>query len=287
MIEAKIIADSVNPDGNRITTWILTYPRFIHAEFMTHRLFSRNAASSRAMPIEKVIDLVQSNPAMPEFWGVNQKGMQAAEQLGGDALNLAKHIWLLCRDESIAMARRLLNLSLHKQIANRVLEPFHHITVLATATEHENFFALRAHPDAQPEFQVLAYRMLARYLENKPQRLDWGEWHIPFGDQMSSDLLLGDRLKVATARAARISYLTFEGQIDPQKDYQLHDKLMESGHWSPFEHCAYAVHPEENWADLANFRGWRQYRKLFAGEHRRGINLQEILTNRPEWVRLS
>ena len=283
MIKADIIADSINPYGNRIVSWILTYPRFIHAEFLTHRLLSKNASSSRAIPIEKAIALVKENPSAPEFWGANQKGMQAAKEL--DNPEIAKAEWLNCRDEAIQMAERLLKLGLHKQIANRVIEPFSHITVMATATEYDNFFALRAHPDAQPEFQVLAYRMLNKYLKNTPVNKALGDWHIPFGDKMPDGLTLQQQLMVATARSARLSYLTFDGLCNIENDFILHNRLMDSGHWSPFEHCAQATDPFYL-TDTGNFRGWLPYRKTFKNEHRDKVDLKKIASTRPGWITL-
>jgi thymidylate synthase ThyX len=311
MITAKILLDSVNPMGNRITTWILTYPRFIHAEFMTHRVFSRNASSSRAIPVKKMLEDVKNNPAMPVFWGKNQSGMQAKEELDntekyaevrkdlkyGEGLLIttkkqeAKREWLLARDEMVARVEKLNEIGLHKQIANRLLEPWMNITVIATATDHENFLSLRAHEDTQPEFQDLAYKMLDLYQSKEPNKLKEGEWHIPFGDKLDEDrlLVLADkardlrafvqadddkivqmhadelRKKISTARCARVSYLNFEGKDDYTKDIELHDILKNSGHWSPFEHCAMALNkPEQS----GNFVGWKQYRKMFNGENR-------------------
>lgn len=322
MIHAKILLDSVNPSGNRITSWVLTYPRFYHSEVMTHRVFSRNAASSRAIPVKKMIDEIRINAAMPIFWGKNQSGMQAKEELDdilqnykvtqvnadgitGSVMNVtakqaAKHEWLAARDSAIKHAERMLELGLHKQIANRILEPFMHMTVILTGTEFENYFSLRAHADAQPEFQDLAYKMLDLYQSNEPKLLREGEWHIPFGDNLDdarlTELLRKDprvdtptrgaygeytdgnwtvenvfrwkqeyKIKIATARCARVSYLNFEGKDDYLKDIELHDVLSSSGHWSPFEHCACSLGNSE-WS--GNFRGWKQYRKFFPQENR-------------------
>ena len=135
----------------------------------------------------------------------------------------------------------LMALGLHKQIANRVLEPFVFQTTLVTATEWENFLALRADPDAQPEFQALADLMLDAYVANTPRALAAGEWHIPFGDMMPGGLTLEEQLRVATARCARLSYLTFDGIIHVERDVELHDRLARRGHWSPFEHIAQAL----------------------------------------------
>lgn len=265
MIEARIILDSINTAGNRITSWVLTYPRFIHSEIMTHRMFSRNAASSRAIPVEKMIKAVQDNPAMPVYWGLNKRGMQATEELDKQAQEQAKMLWLNARDAAVQQALTLHDLGLHKQVVNRVLEPFTHMTVILTATEYGNFFALRAHPDAQPEFQALAYLMLQEYMKSTPILLRPGSWHIPFGDNMPEGLTEEQMLKIATARCARVSYLTFDGKIDPEKDYELHDSLKESGHFSPFEHSAYAAPGSPQ---VGNFVGFIQYRKLLRGENR-------------------
>jgi thymidylate synthase ThyX len=282
MIKANILLDSINGSGNRITTWLLTYNRFIHAEFLTHRVFSRNASSSRAIPVKKMIEDVRTNPAMPVFWGKNQAGMQAKEQLDDtiknvfrstkDAINepftalgAAKYDWLAARDKAIETVEGLVEIGLHKQIANRILEPWMHITVIATATDMGNFFALRAHQDAQPEFQALAYLMLEEYNKSIPTQLVSGAWHIPFGDRMPLGIDLSQRLKISTARCARTSYLTFDGEINPEKDYQLHDQLATSGHWSPFEHCAQA---QWHSGRSGNFQGWTQYRKSFLNENR-------------------
>lgn len=312
-IQAQIIADSVNPLGCRLTTFVLEYPRFVHAELMTHRMFSKNAASSRAIPIEKMIEAVQTNPAMPVWWGKNQSGMQAKEELDDHVkrhshyynttpqsfndgheilsdLEMAKKRWLIARDLAITQVRHLNDLGLHKQIANRILEPWFHIKIILSGTEFENFFALRAHPDAQPEIQALAYLMLERYNESKPKPLAVGEWHVPFGDGIdeiqnvnrleatltemglwSEDYIEQEGIwqeakrKIAIARCARISYLNYEGKDDYSADIKLCDRLFGANpkHLSPTEHVARC---EANDAFSGNFRGWTQYRKTFADE---------------------
>ena len=270
MISARIVADSVNPVGDRITTFVCTYPRFIHSEVMTHRAFSRNAASSRAIPVKKMIEAVEVNPAMPVFWGKNQKGMQAVEELGKEDKVFAQDMWLKARDQAVYFAKKMVDNEVHKQIANRLLEPFAHMTTLITATDYANFFNLRAHPDAQPEFQELAYAMLEQYIDNKPVLLPVGEWHLPFADQyLQEGLTTEDKLKISTARAARVSYLNFEGNIDFEKDYALHDSLLENGHMSPFEHAAQSTDDSRYYG---NFKGWLQYRKTIPNENKKFFN---------------
>jgi len=259
MITAKIVADSVNVSirDKRITSFVLTYPRFIHAELLTHRVLTRNSASSRAVPISKFIEDVLTDPALPVHWGANQKGMQADNEVDEDTKVKAMMIWNEARDSAVEHAKKLNELGLHKQVVNRLMEPFFHITTLVTATEYENFFKLRAHKAAQPEIRELAYKMLDALNNSIPERKEEGEWHIPFGDKFIEGLSIQEKLKVATARAARVSYKTFDGQINYDKDYTLHDDLLKEGHYSPFEHCAQAdsgVH--------ANFSQWKPYRMI-------------------------
>jgi thymidylate synthase ThyX len=266
---SDIVLDSINPNGNRVTTFLLTYPRFIHSEIMTHRVFSRNAASSRAIPITKVLDQVAKNPAGPVRWGKNGKGMQDHGEFVGEEIKQAEEIWIDSANRAIESANALNAIGLHKQIVNRVLEPFMWMTTLVTATEWENFFSLRLHKDAQPEFQYLAYIMLKAYLESEPSKKEWGEWHIPFCDKIE-DVPTEVKLKIATAMAARTSYLKI-GDMNRDADIKLHDVLAENGHWSPFEHSCYA-----GMESRSNFSGWVQYRSMFANE-KRTCNLRELL----------
>lgn len=267
MIEAKILLDSINPKGCRLTTWVLTYPRIIHAELLTHRQFSRNSSSSRALPIRKMIKDVLENPFIPCEWPINQSGMQADGYIEDEnQREQCRSEWLRARDNAVLGAESLLKLGVHKQIANRLLEPFSHITVLLSATEMENFFALRAEKHAQPEFQLLAHIMLSLYNTSNPIYIQPGEWHIPFGDQMVDHLSIKDKIAVCVARAARVSYKTFDGEINHQKDIALHDSLAENGHFSCFEHVALCMN---NDLPYGNFRGWQQYRKMCVRENRK------------------
>lgn len=275
MYRAKIIGDSVNPCGNRLTTFELEYPRFVHAELMTHRVFSRNSASSRAIPITTLMDRVEKDPAMPIWWGKNQKGMQAKEELQGQDLEDVKKLWLEGRDAMLELAAKLDAKGLHKQVTNRILEPWMFITVIVTSTEYDNWFHLRAHKDAQPEIQWVAKEMLKLYESSTPAQLKAGEWHTPYVeiDDSSHPLYVTPEeaeegsmfyVKISTARCARVSYLTHDGVRSLSKDMVLHDKLKASGHWSPFEHSACALDTPER---VGNFQGWRQYRKYFPNEH--------------------
>jgi thymidylate synthase ThyX len=257
MITAEIVADSINVTSRnkRITSFILKYPRFIHSELMTHRMFSRNAASSRAIPIQKFIEDVLTEPAMPIHWGAKQKGMQADSEVDEETKIKAMQIWQSARDASVTYASQLNALGLHKQVANRLMEPFFHITTLVTATEYSNFFKLRAHAAAQPEIRELAYKMQEALEHSTPTKVENGGWHIPFGDKFTDGLSIPQKLKISTARAARVSYKNFDGVINYEKDYELHDSLLAEGHFSPFEHSAQA-----QFGEFANFCQWKPYR---------------------------
>lgn len=274
MYSTRILKDSLAPCGKRLTTWELTYPRFVHAELMTHRLFSRNSASSRAIPIEKLMARIREDPALPIFWGKNQAGMQAAEEMDVIDLIEAKRLWLDARNQMLEAAERLGKLGLHKQLANRLIEPWMFITVLVSATEYSNWFHLRNHKAAQPEIAWVAKDMWTHFNESKPRELGPTEWHLPLFDEVTEMSLVNfsteKAKKVSTGRCARVSYLTHEGKRDVEKDIELHDKLCsgpssgEPGHWSPFEHVALALAEPTR---IGNFIGWKQYRKEFETEH--------------------
>jgi len=268
---ARVLLDSVSPAGIRLTTMEVRYPRFIHSEVLTHRVFSRNSSSSRALPIRKMIDAVREEPAMPLWWGRNQPGMQAREQIGEEARALAEAEWRRALEDALAHAEKLASseINLHKQLVNRILEPFAWIIVIVTATEWANFFTQRTHEDAQPEIKRIAELMLQAYRASEPRTLGLDEWHTPLiqPDEESS-LPLEERLKISVARSARVSYLSHAGTRDVSKDIELYEKLVgggANGHWSPFEHVATPLASARDWS--GNFRGWEQYRKRFPQEH--------------------
>jgi thymidylate synthase ThyX len=180
MIKAEIIADSINSFDNRITTFVLTFPRIVLAEFNTHRALSRNSASSRAIPFAKMLKMVQENPFIPIRWMKEHKGMQGTEFHEEWHEHTLRSYWLSARDMAISNAIILDGLEVTKQLCNRLLEPFMWHTVIVTGTEWENFFALRAHKDAEIHIADLAQKMLDAYNSNTPQSLQSGKWHIPF-----------------------------------------------------------------------------------------------------------
>lgn len=272
MIKAEIIMDSISTANIRLTTYVLTYPRFIHSEFMTHRMVSRNASSSRAIPTSKFLDAIKNTPAMPSAFSKNCKGMQAKESIENQ--EDACQIWLEARDSMMQFAQKLSDLGVHKQHANRLLEPFQHITVVATATDWDNFFALRCHPDAQPEFNELATLMWSEYELSRPAPLLPGQWHLPFVNyhsiqNIAPNLRTEENLiKMSVARCARVSYNTHDGSENTlEKDCQLYDRLVGNApiHASPTEHQAQAT--ADATIRSGNLRGWIQYRKTLTAEN--------------------
>lgn len=267
---ATIICDSLNiVTGDRLTTMIIKYHRFIHSELMTHRMLSKNSSSSRAIPIRKLIQNVIDDDVYPLHWGENRKGMQAFREIAESDIEQAKRLWEIARNNAINSAWQLSNLGIHKQVVNRILEPFSTITVIVSGTDWANFFNQRCHKDAQPEIQVLANKMQQVYKQSEPDKLEVGEWHIPLIEDEDTYDDLMTTLKISTGRCARVSYLNHEGARNLDDDIKLHDRLLSSEpkHLSPFEHQAMVL-PESNYS--ANFKGFKQYRK-FVEE---GINAQ-------------
>lgn len=240
---AKILLDSITKQGHRLTTFECVFPRIILAEWNTHRAFARNSASSRAIPIEKMIRMVLENPYIPTTWGKNQKGMQATEEiLGEDAVQCEK-AWLQARDRAVDQARILLEIGVHKQTTNRLLEPFMWHTVINTATDYSNFYALRDHKDAHPDIHLIAHLMREVHRVSTPRFLKEGQWHAPYAEENED---LGSSMKEITAgRCARVSHLTHEGRKDPAADVLLYNRLLSSGHMSPLEHAARPMNSEE------------------------------------------
>lgn len=303
MIEAKIIADSIGPTNVRITTWELTYPRFIHAEFMTHRVFSRNAASSRAIPIKSMIAMIRDNPAMPVHWGKNQPGMQANAQLEGAELESAKATWLQAVNLACEYSEGLADIGVHKQIANRITEFAQHMKVVMTTTELNNWFWLRDHTDAQPEIHELASKMKAVYDTSTPQYLHAGMWYLPYVtciyeysggqddqfyvDENDKSITLEEAKMISASCCAQVSYRKSDGSLE--KAEVIYKKLIESEpcHASPVEHQAMAFEDESSsfphsWPEgithmdtshnlwSGNLRGWIQLRQLIPNNVRKG-----------------
>lgn len=260
MIYAKVIADSVTGTGKRLTTMEVQMHRFVLAEFNTHRAFSRNSASSRAIPIEKQIAKIEKSPAYPLDWGRNKSGMQAGESLNAKDSKKAKRLWKKSAKRAIKDCRRLQNLGVHKQLANRILEPYMWHTTIVSSTEWENFFEQRCSVLAQPEIRELAMCMRDAYNKSVPFLLVTGEFHLPYLQPGEDFLPDWQKLQISIARCARVSYLTHDNQHSVEKDILLFNKLInaEPPHWSPMEHIATPMADDLNPA--GNFDGYAQVR---------------------------
>lgn len=270
MIDAKVITDSISELGHRLTTLQVVCHRFVLAEFNTHRVFSRNSASSRAIPVTKQLERIIYDPARPLEWPAEQAGMQGGSSLTGLDLEDAQYLW----DQAMAFAVGLVDqyladhpdksARLHKSLLNRLLEPFMWHTICVSSTEWDNFFAQRCSPLAQPEIRAAAEAMEHALEESQPRELGEEEWHLPY---MTEDDIVEcgqrgfDQRHVSAARCARTSYLTQEGTRDLAKDVELFERLANPGegppHASPLEHVAT---PDLYGDSVGNFEGWHQLR---------------------------
>jgi hypothetical protein len=300
LISAKVIADSVCPQGIRMTTMEIEYPRFILAELNTHRMLSKNSASSRAIPVKAMHDFIRDNPATPVSWGRNQPGMKAKEELTGPESKNAIFIWNQAKEDALHWADALAHkLAVHKQIANRITEPWMTMKTVISGTEWANFFHLRNHADAQPEIKALAEAMTVAYTTHLPVELKPGEWHLPYitiatyvptgelqyFDENFNRLDLEDAKIISASCCAQVSYRKNDPGFD--KAFKIYDQLINSdpAHASPVEHQATPMNIEsmcrfepETWepgvthvsanSDLwsGNLRGWIQHRKLIPKE---------------------
>jgi hypothetical protein len=299
-ITARILADSIAPNGTRMTTMEIEYPRFILAELNTHRMLSKNSASSRAIPVRAMHEQIKAAPAGPVYWGKNQAGMQAKEELTGNDLGDAGFIWKRAMEDALHWAWALADrVGLHKQIANRITEPWMTMKTVISGTEWANFFWLRDHPDAQPEIAELAKKMRQAYDASTPQLLKPGEWHVPYVrtdrslidnsicyyDNNGDDLTADEARVISASCCAQVSYRKNDDTL--AKAQKIFHQLIESepAHASPVEHqatpmdydtmCSFepeiwepgVTHVSAN-SDLwsGNLRGWIQHRKLIRNE---------------------
>lgn len=293
MIEAKIIADSINyHTKDRMTTFELNYPRFIHAEVMTHKMLAKNAQSSRAVPVASTLE-VNKEWVKPIVWGKNKAGMSSADVLKDHDLYAAQLIWDSAAERAFDYSKRLSEIGLHKQWANRITEPFSNIKVIMSGTEYANFFWLRRDPDcAQPEIVELANQMHAAYEASKPEKLLAGEWHMPyikteldvygeriFFDSNGDKLSIDDALQISASCCAQVSYRRLDDT--KEKALEIYNKLFSGPkpHYSPTEHQGRVMRPVQpaGWEDgvshmdrngyfwSGNLKGFIQYRKLLEG----------------------
>lgn len=276
MTSAKIIKHSITEWGQEIVTFELEYPRIIHQELLTHKILSKSSASSRAIPILQMIKRVWDNPAEPASWGKNQSGMSAKEDLTGWNLSAAKFIWAAAAKINCVLSFLLSKTGVHKQIANRLTEPYSYIKVLVTGTNFENWYKLRDHRDADPTIQLLAATMKVAHQNSIPQVLKVGEWHLPYVENDGFEFDISSKLKLSASLCAQTSYRKSDESIE--KAFRIYDRLIESepAHFSPFEHQATPLESKDSiffthqdklgrlWS--GNFCGWGQYRQKIQAE---------------------
>lgn len=252
-------------------TFELMYPRYIHSEFMTHRVFSRNASSSRAIPVKRMIEQVRENTVIPPKVFMNQKGM-VGETEADPVTTTAFHVlWKAAAENACKTVEMMERFGIHKQHVNRILEPFQFIKVIVTATDWCNFFALRLAPDAQPEIRELAsaiYDEMNRYHNKDVGVLELDKEHIVVSLPYITDEDIKEigkeeyhlLMKISAARCARVSYNNHDGsKPDIEKDLKLYGHLYDSKHMSPMEHACIR---DDSYRKNANLTGWKSLRYL-------------------------
>lgn len=250
-ITAKVVCDSINEQGIRLTTFEIEYPRIVMSEFNTMRAISKNSSSSRAIPVSKMLEHTKTINLKPVYFGSKKSGMQAGDELLGVELEQAKGVWEASLRNAVESSEMLDNLGVAKEVSNRLVEPFQLVKVVCTATDWDNFFNLRLHPDSDPNICMLAYKMYEAMQESKPIELKAGEWHLPFvnigwngkGEMCYADdgfdfITLEQAIKLSAASCASVSYRT-EGMTLEKAD-KIFDMLIKAEviHASPFEHIA-------------------------------------------------
>ena len=300
-ITAKVVCDSISEQGVRLTTFEIEYPRIVMSEFNTMRAISKNSSSSRAIPVSKMLEHTKNINLKPIYFGSKKSGMQAGDELVGEDLQYAKSTWESALHSMVHSAKILDECGVAKEVTNRLVEPFQLVKVVCTATDWDNFFNLRLHPDADPNICMLAYKMYEAMEESEPYLLKDGQWHLPYvnvgwngkgemcyADEDFNSVELEQAIKLSAASCASVSYRT-EGMTLEKAD-KIFDMLIKAEvvHSSPLEHCATPVKPKFNelgkvrvncsepqsWEDgvthmnkqgelcSGNLRGWVQYRHL-------------------------
>ena len=255
-LNAVLLAHSAAPSGHELVTFLLPrLPKPLFGQLAKHRMLSMSAASSRAVPLEKLIQELLEDGYVPT-WTAKQSGMGGQAITDTRTTGQLETVWRLHRDDAINAALRLHRIGGAKEVCNRLLEPFARLPVVVTGTEWENFYRLRTHEGAQADLRQTALEMQRLVLESTPKALRWGEWHVPF----ARELPLDDALASSAAACARCSYMNHGGEFSLEKDRALALKLVRDHHMTPFEHQAEAVP-----GAYANFRDWRSRRFAMGG----------------------
>lgn len=311
-ISAKVVCDSISEQGIRLTTFEIEYPRIVMSEFNTHRAVSKNSSSSRAIPVSKMLEHTQNINLKPIYFGSKKSGMQAGDELDGNDLINAKLFWEAALFDAITWATELDELGVAKEVCNRLVEPFQLVKVVCTATDWDNFFNLRLHPDADPNICMLAYKMYEAMQESKPIELKAGEWHLPFvnvgwngkGEMCYADddfnfVELEQAIKLSAASCASVSY-RIEGMTLEKAD-KIFDMLIKAEviHSSPFEHLATPIVEKEFCFDIpfdgseVSYResdSWQEgvthrnrQGELCSGNLRGWVQYRHLLPNNTNW----
>ena len=257
LITAKVIADSINETGQRLTTFELEFPRLILSECNTHGAIEKNTSSSRAIPVSKMLDHILQQNLKPIYFGSKKSGMQAGEELEGVSLEVAKGLWEDSLEKAVFYANQLDALGVAKEVSNRITEPYQLIKAVWSATDWDNFFNLRLERDADPNICMLAYKMYEALSESEPVLLKKGQYHLPYvnigwngkGDIAYFDdgfnvISLEDAIKISVASCAQVSYRT-EG-MTLEKAEKIWNMLVKSEvvHASPLTHIATPISKE-------------------------------------------
>ncbi len=259
-ISATIICDSIGQEsGVRLTTFQVRVPKFLLQEIARHRVLSLSFNSSRAIPAKVMRTRVWKDPCEPIAWSANRPGMSANKELTGWRLIAAKFVWRSITKIVLVGHWMLDKIGLHKQHVNRKLEGDAWVDGIMSATEWDNLFKLRIHPDAQPEFDKLASQMYQALIDSTPDILEPGDWHLPYISADDYPDTIDNYKRLSASRCARVSYglKPFERDADLVRA----DKLLQASppHLSPFEHVAECV--SSRYYQSGNFRSWKQFRK--------------------------
>jgi hypothetical protein len=274
----KVIADSIGPTGCRITTLEVTYPLAVHWDFLRHQMFSmyeqaHSVASNRAIPTKTYLRRILECPAEPLRWGMNQPGMAASEEVSGWCLVVGKRVHAFVRTIAVVGAWIMFKLGFHKEVANWHVMPSAWVTQIVTATDWENFDALRIHPAARAEMRKIATMMRDARNASTPRELGEGGWHLPLvrGTELlrayetndSDEEAERELWKISAARVARVSLLKHGESRAVANELEKANDLLSLGHMSPFDHPAQCLGTDER---VANLRGFKSARKFIPNE---------------------
>lgn len=279
----KVLEHSKSPSGSELITLEIELHRFCLPENNTHRSISKNYQSSRAVPAKATRKLMLNDTALPVFWGLNQPGMKAKEEAKGLHKKLIKLWWWWCSRSAAFNHFIGEKLKVHKQLVNRVIEPYIYTKGVVTASleDWEAFFVLRCHKDAQPEIKALADCIKVAITRSKPKNLKYGQWHLPLAPEEGT---LEERLKISVSTCAQASYRKGDDSLEKANIIWGFLNFPDKGvygedppHFSPSEHQALCAKESKEQGLNGNFKGeFIQYRKLLErGEENYYIGVTE------------